>query len=180
VELPTCYAVEKTGRLILSKTKRDSHDFKGIADTFSQIVEEFVQRAGGALEIDLDYSDNALLKRMKTFVLAQTTAEPAFKPTKDRLTSPEIYAKVIKQDWDGFAQCQWAEGMTGTLALLKYHVENGRGHASGKGSSKTISASGCAPGTTVGLRAAFISSNREKVCSREQPRFLSTDKSVGC
>ena len=53
-----------------------------------------------------------------------TTPKPIFRPSVESADTNEIF-KRIKSDWEAFLKCPWAKEIQGTLALLKYYVENG-------------------------------------------------------
>lgn len=78
----------------------------------------------GTLDLDHTYPGNELAEIVRVKALALTAASGPFRPTDARLTSGEVAAR-IKDDWGAFVSCPWAADVTGAMALLKYHAENG-------------------------------------------------------
>ena len=99
-------------------------DFADIAISLDAKVDALIQAEKVELDLDRSYGDNPLLSHARSVLTAQTTSAPLFKECKEHLTSVEIYQR-IKSEWDAFTNCPWSADINKTLALLKYHVENG-------------------------------------------------------
>ncbi len=107
-----------------TETKQFEGDFSDLAISLSAKVEQFLEAEGSELSLEKAYKDNPFLAHLQSQVVAQTVSSPQFKECKERLTSDENFQR-IKSDWDAFKNCPWSAEISGTLALLKYHVENG-------------------------------------------------------
>ena len=108
-----------------SEYKNHAEDFSDIALSLSARFDQLTNGEHGQLDLEKPYVDCALMRHMKSVVLAQTTAAPIFVPaTTEALTSAAIL-KVIKADWTAFEAAPWSGKIRGSLALLKYSVENG-------------------------------------------------------
>jgi hypothetical protein len=96
------------------------NDFADIAVS----LDAFIQTEKVELDLENSYKDNPLLAHARSEITKQTSSKPRFKESSEKLSSPEIY-KRIKTEWDTFVNCPWSSEINGTLALLKYHSENG-------------------------------------------------------
>ena len=101
-----------------------NEDFSDIAVPLKPRFDELVAQENGELDLDKDYKGNPLMQHVQAMVAAETTEKPLFEPTSEELSSGEIYKK-IKDHWDALSNCPWSARIKGTLALLKYSVENG-------------------------------------------------------
>ncbi|MCH7994006.1 MAG: hypothetical protein IIB57_06130, partial [Planctomycetes bacterium] len=81
-------------------------------------------KENGEIDLEKSYPDNALMARVRSWILPRTNTEPLFPACSDKLTSAKIYER-IKDHWDGIKKAPWSDGIKGTLALLKYLLENG-------------------------------------------------------
>jgi hypothetical protein len=108
-------------------TERTLHyedKFDDVAVCVESSLDSLIETAGGVLDLDGLYSDNPVMAHLRDRVVLQTNSEPKFKKTDERHPSGQIYDR-IQNEWDAFVRCPWTEKITGTLALLKYLVENG-------------------------------------------------------
>ncbi len=112
------------GRQPAEKWKPVTDDFSDLALCLEAHMGQLIQAAGGALNLDHPYADNALMEHVRLSLLPQTTPEPQFRPFDDQLESSEIY-RLIKEDWDAFVKAPWSGSICGSLALLKHHLEGG-------------------------------------------------------
>lgn len=99
-------------------------DFSDIAVSLGASMDVLLKAENGQTDLNKTYEKNPLLARVRSEVVKQTTRTPLFKECTEHLTSDEIYQR-IKPEWDGFKNCAWSGMVSGVLALLKYHVENG-------------------------------------------------------
>lgn len=99
-------------------------DFEEVAIQLGAKLKNLVEAEKGELDLEKSYSDNPLFAHARSEVVSHTNSKPLFKESVEALTSVEIY-KTIKDEWDAFVNCPWSKQVSGTLALLKYHVENG-------------------------------------------------------
>ena len=111
------------GRII---EKRTSHadTFPEFAVSLGSVLDSLIEPAKDGLDLNDSYSAHPLLAGVCEAIIAQTSPHPLSNPSSECLASPDIFKK-IKADWDGFTTCPWSGDVTGTLALLKHHVENG-------------------------------------------------------
>jgi len=98
--------------------------FDDVAISLESILDASIQSAGGKLDLDEAYPNNSLMAYLRNEVVSQLDTKPTFKKNDEHLPSDEIY-KRIQNDWDAFVKCPWSNEIVGTLALLKYHAENG-------------------------------------------------------
>jgi hypothetical protein len=98
--------------------------FDDVAICLESRLDALIQSAGGELNLDDTYSDNAVMAYLRDGVVSQTNPEPKFKKSDGHLSSGEICNR-IQSDWERFVKCPWSNTITGTLALCKYLVENG-------------------------------------------------------
>lgn len=106
------------------ESKHFEDDFADIAIPLGAKIDTLLLGENAELDLEKSYKDNPLLAHARAEVLAQTNPKPLFKESSEKLSSPEIY-KRIKTEWDSFVNCPWSSEINGTLALLKYHSENG-------------------------------------------------------
>jgi hypothetical protein len=123
VPLPACYRV--------SGIYEEREVTEGVRDAFADIaiqlgakMDELLPEEKSELDLDQSYKDNPMLAHVRSEVLKQTTSKPIFKESADQLACIEIFER-IKPEWDAFVNCPWSPEIWGTLALLKYHLENG-------------------------------------------------------
>ena len=124
----------KTGRQVYSQrhneyvseteTTEFKDDFSDMAVSLGVRIDGLVEPEKNELSLEQEYTDNPLFAHMRSEVVARTVNSPRFKECKEHLASDEIY-QHIKVDWDAFKNSPWSAAVSGTLALLKYHVENG-------------------------------------------------------
>lgn len=99
-------------------------DFEDVAIQLGAKLKNLVEAEGGELDLEKSYRDNPFLAHARSEVASLTSSKPLFKESSEVLTSVEVY-KTIKDEWDAFVNCPWSGQISSTLALLKYHVENG-------------------------------------------------------
>ena len=106
-------------------------EIRSIEDEFADVAVQhgpklkgFVEEEKGELDLTKSYGENPLFAHARSEIASHTSSKPLFKESTDALTSVEIY-KTIKDEWDAFVNCPWSKQVSDTLALLKYHVENG-------------------------------------------------------
>lgn len=99
-------------------------DFADVATPLEPELDRLIECEKGELDLNKPYEDNLLLAHARATVAAHTTPTPLFKECSETLTSDEIHQR-IKADWDAFKNCPWSAAVSDTLALLKFHVENG-------------------------------------------------------
>jgi hypothetical protein len=121
------------GVLFVPTTYVEGHFFGGDeyrqllhADLAVSLDRHLEEHLGNLRELDLDRpcAGNELAEVVRLKALALTASSGPFRPTDIRLTSQEISSRV-KDDWNAFISCPWGADVTGALALLKYHAENG-------------------------------------------------------
>jgi len=113
------------GRQQQNEYENHADDFSDIALSLSARFDQLTNGERGQLDLEKPYDDCALMRHLKSVVLAQTTAAPIFVPaTTEALTSAAIL-KIIKADWTAFEAASWSGKIRDSLALLKYSVENG-------------------------------------------------------
>ncbi len=94
--------------------------FRLLPDLFA----EHLKAAGGTLDLSNGEPGSPLLAAVRSQVIPLTTEAPPFPPTPKPLPSGEVYT-LLKPHWDRFVAAPWSGEITGPLALLKYHLENG-------------------------------------------------------
>lgn len=95
-----------------------------IAESLDIHIGAMLDNAGGKVDLNVEYSSNALLQSLKARIVTMTDAEPRFKPRTRYLTNTEVYA-TLHFYWKAFVACPWAANVDGEMALLKYLVEGG-------------------------------------------------------
>ncbi len=105
-------------------SEKHTDKFEGIARELATELKAGAQAEDNVVDLQRAYEEGSFFAHVRSELIAQTTSTPLFKENKEVLASAEVL-KRIKAEWDAFVNCPWSEQVTGTLALLKYHVENG-------------------------------------------------------
>ncbi|NBV21461.1 MAG: hypothetical protein EBS05_06000 [Proteobacteria bacterium] len=99
-------------------------EFADIAIALGVKLKGLVEVERNTLDLGQSYGESPFFAHARSEAVTHTSSKPLFKESAEVLTSVEIY-KCIKDDWDAFVNCPWSKQISGVLALLKYHVENG-------------------------------------------------------
>ena len=107
-----------------NRLKKEKKDFTDVVLSLDAIISEMLDSEKGVLDLNKKYNKNPLMTYLKSIILPKTTSTPLFQTSNEKLKSSDIY-KVIKQHWDAFVNAPWCSSVSGSIALLKYLLENG-------------------------------------------------------
>lgn len=104
-----------------SDTTTEEIDYSDEADDLGVIYKEIIGKAGGALDLAADYSDNAAFAALQAKVLDLCSTDSQFK--RATTLSSDAVAQAIRQPWMNFINAPWNSSIVGPLAILKHGLE---------------------------------------------------------